>query len=30
MLAAKQAANRPQDQLDIEFLIELQRADKLT
>jgi hypothetical protein len=30
MLAAKQAANRPQDQADIEFLLELQRLGKLT
>jgi hypothetical protein len=29
LLAAKQAANRPQDQVDIEFLLELQRAGKL-
>lgn len=29
LLAAKQAANRPQDQIDIEFLLELQRAGKL-
>lgn len=29
LLAAKQAANRPQDQLDIEFLLELRRAGKL-
>ncbi len=29
LLAAKQAANRPQDQADIEFLIELQRLGKL-
>ena len=28
-LAAKQAANRPQDQVDIEFLTELQRLGKL-
>jgi hypothetical protein len=30
LLAAKQAANRPQDQADIEFLLELQRLGKLT
>jgi hypothetical protein len=30
MLAAKRAANRPQDQADIEFLSELQRLGKLT
>lgn len=30
MLAAKRAANRPQDQADIEFLLELQRLGKLT
>ena len=30
MLAAKRAANRPQDQVDIEFLSELQRLGKLT
>jgi hypothetical protein len=30
LLAAKQAANRPQDQADIEFLKELQRLGKLT
>jgi len=29
LLAAKQAANRPQDQSDIEFLLELQRLGKL-
>lgn len=29
LLAAKRAANRPQDQLDIEFLSELQRLGKL-
>lgn len=29
MLAAKRAANRPQDQADIEFLLELQRLGKL-
>lgn len=29
LLAAKQAANRPQDQADIEFLSELQRLGKL-
>lgn len=29
LLAAKQAANRPQDQVDIEFLTELQRLGKL-
>ena len=29
LLAAKQAANRPQDQADIEFLTELQRLGKL-
>jgi len=29
LLAAKQAANRPQDQADIEFLKELQRLGKL-
>ena len=29
LLAAKQAANRPQDQADIEFLRELQRLGKL-
>lgn len=29
LLAAKRAANRPQDQLDIEFLTELQRLGKL-
>ena len=29
LLAAKRAANRPQDQADIEFLIELQRLGKL-
>lgn len=29
LLAAKQAANRPQDQPDIEFLLELQRLGKL-
>ena len=29
LLAAKQAANRPQDQIDIEFLLELQRAGRL-
>jgi hypothetical protein len=29
LLAAKQAANRPQDQADIEFLLELQRLGKL-
>ena len=30
LLAAKRAANRPQDQADIEFLMELQRLGKLT
>jgi len=30
LLAAKQAANRPQDQADIEFLSELKRLGKLT
>ena len=30
LLASKQAANRPQDQADIEFLSELQRLGKLT
>ena len=30
LLAAKQAANRPQDQADIEFLLELQRLGKLS
>ncbi len=30
LLAAKRAANRPQDQADIEFLLELQRLGKLT
>jgi hypothetical protein len=30
LLAAKQAANRPQDQADIEFLKELQRLGKLS
>jgi hypothetical protein len=30
LLVAKQAANRPQDQLDIEFLLELQKAGRLT
>ena len=30
MLAAKRAANRPQDQADIEFLKELQRLGKLS
>jgi hypothetical protein len=30
LLAAKQAANRPQDQVDIEFLKELQRLGKLS
>lgn len=30
LLAAKQAAARPQDQADIEFLLELQRLGKLT
>ncbi len=30
LLAAKQTANRPQDQADIEFLLELQRLGKLT
>ncbi|HEY5913998.1 MAG TPA: hypothetical protein VJA21_25700 [Verrucomicrobiae bacterium] len=30
LLAAKQAANRPQDQADIEFLQELQRLGKLS
>lgn len=30
LLAAKQSANRPQDQADIEFLLELQRLGKLT
>lgn len=29
LLAAKKAANRPQDQTDIEFLMELQRLGKL-
>ncbi len=29
LLAAKQAANRPQDQIDIEFLLELRRAGRL-
>ena len=29
LLAAKQAANRPQDQVDIEFLTELQRLGRL-
>jgi hypothetical protein len=29
LLAAKRAANRPQDQADIEFLLELQAAGKL-
>ena len=29
LLAAKRAANRPQDQPDIEFLTELQRLGKL-
>ena len=29
LLAAKRAANRPQDQADIEFLTELQRLGKL-
>ena len=29
LLAAKRAANRPQDQADIEFLSELQRLGKL-
>jgi hypothetical protein len=29
LLASKQAANRPQDQADIEFLLELQRLGKL-
>lgn len=29
LLAAKEAANRPQDQLDIQFLHELRRAGKL-
>ena len=29
LLAAKRAANRPQDQADIEFLAELQRLGKL-
>ena len=29
LLAAKKSANRPQDQLDIEFLLELQRLGKL-
>jgi hypothetical protein len=29
LLAAKQAANRPQDQADIEFLMELQRLGRL-
>jgi hypothetical protein len=29
LLAAKQAAGRPQDQVDIEFLLELQRLGKL-
>jgi hypothetical protein len=29
LLAAKEAANRPQDQLDIDYLRELQRAGKL-
>ncbi len=30
LLAAKQAANRPQDQADIEFLLELKRLGKLS
>ena len=30
MIAAKRAANRPQDQADIEFLSALQRLGKLT
>ena len=30
LLVAKRAANRPQDQADIEFLLELQRLGKLT
>lgn len=30
LLAAKQAAGRPQDQADIEFLLELKRLEKLT
>ena len=30
MLSAKRAANRPQDQADIEFLLALQRLGKLT
>ena len=30
MLAAKKAADRPQDQLDIEYLLELERAGKLS
>jgi hypothetical protein len=30
LMAAKKAANRPQDQTDIEFLTELQRLGKLT
>jgi hypothetical protein len=30
LLAAKQAASRPQDQADIEFLLELQRLGKLS
>jgi hypothetical protein len=30
LLAAKQAAGRPQDQADIEFLLELQRLGKLS
>ncbi len=29
LLAAKQAANRPHDQIDIEFLLELRRAGRL-
>ncbi len=29
LLATKRAANRPQDQADIEFLAELQRVGKL-
>jgi len=29
LLASKQAANRPQDQMDIQFLLEKQKAGKL-
>ena len=29
LLASKQAANRPQDQMDIQFLLEKQQAGKL-